>query len=210
MDPNDLAAHLDQGRYGMFWSDGTITPQPKPLVPALRFLRDYAETGGAGGELTLVQAENQTGTGYVFRAAHGLFVGNTRWSGPELQFTAAAPANMLVRWNEEAVTLVSTADATVRVKPMAFVARLKGPRYDGAHRHRNPQRGLAGDRAIGGGNAHAGAVTTPCVSQEIGPPVALGLPATAGPPDGPVECSGEVARRQIRGGLVNDYYRQAA
>jgi hypothetical protein len=32
------------------------------------------------------------------------------------------------------------------------------------------------------------------------------------PPDGPVECSGEgeVTRRQVLGGLINDYCREAA
>lgn len=128
---DDLPKHIDQGRYGLFYSDGTLTPRPKPLVPALRFLREYVDAGGERGELTLEQAGNLIGTGYVFRAPHALFVGNTTYRGPELQFTASQPANVLLFWQGQSLRLVATADATVRVKPGALVTGLSAPEVHG-------------------------------------------------------------------------------
>ncbi|MEI6503965.1 MAG: hypothetical protein WCP21_23380, partial [Armatimonadota bacterium] len=128
---DDLPKHIDQGRYGLFYSDGTATPQPKPLVPALRFLRGYVDAGGERGELKLEQADNLIGTGNVFRAPHALFVGKTTYRGPELQFTANQPATVLLCWQRQSLRLVSTADATVRVKPGALVTGLSAPTMQG-------------------------------------------------------------------------------
>lgn len=129
--PDDLPRHIDQGRYGLFYSAGTATPQPKPLVPALRFLRDYVAAGGERGALRLEQADNLIGTGYVFRSPHALFVGNQRYEGPELRFAAAFPANVLLRWDGQALRLVATADATVRLRPEALVAGLRSAQIVG-------------------------------------------------------------------------------
>ncbi|MCC7493107.1 MAG: hypothetical protein IT204_12190 [Fimbriimonadaceae bacterium] len=112
---SDRAKHIEQGRFGLFWSDGTSTAQPKPLVPALRFLRDYVEDGGAAGQLTVRPAPNAIGTGYEYRAPGARFVGHQQYTGDGLEFSATHPANVLLRWDAETLRLVSTADAAVRL-----------------------------------------------------------------------------------------------
>lgn len=126
--PDDLATHIDQGRYGLYWSDGTCVPRPKPVVWATRFFREYLDADGRPGELTVTPANTRIGTGYVFRAPGALFVGNVTHDGPGLQFSASHAANVLLRWEPERLMLVSTADATVRLNPGAFTAALAGRR----------------------------------------------------------------------------------
>jgi len=134
MPADALAQHIDQGRYGVFWSDGTANARPKPLVYALRFFRDWLEADGDRGELTVVKADTRIGTGYVFRARRARFVGNLRHAEPGLAFEAKAAANVLVRWDGKQARVVATADATVRLDPVALCAwpaegdaRLEGP-----------------------------------------------------------------------------------
>jgi hypothetical protein len=123
--PDDLGKHVDQGRYGLFYSAGTATPQPKPLAGALFFLRRHMTPGAKRGELRLVKADNALGTGYVYRAPDALFIGNTTYSSADLSFTAKTPANVLLHWGP-GLDLVSTADATVRLKPDRFRKGLSG------------------------------------------------------------------------------------
>jgi hypothetical protein len=123
MPAEDLAAHIDQGRYGLFWSDGTSNDQPKPLVWALRFLRQYVEAGGERGDLQVTAAGTRIGTGYVFHAPRALFVGDVAYAGPGLEFTAAQAANVLLWWDEGRLRILSTADATARVDLAALLGR---------------------------------------------------------------------------------------
>ncbi len=129
LSPDDLATHIDQGRYGFFWSDGTIDARPKPLVYALRFLREYVDAGGDRGELQVVPAKTQIGAGYVFHAPGALFVGNVAYQGPAMQFTSEQAANVLLRWDQRSLRIMSTADAAVRVNlraltPASFTGKL--------------------------------------------------------------------------------------
>jgi hypothetical protein len=114
---DDLARHIDQGRYGLFWSDGTAEARPKPLVWALRFFRDWLAAGGGRGDLTVEAAPTRIGTGYVFRADRTLFVGNQRHSEPGFSFASQQAANVLLRWHATEAHLVATADATLRLDP---------------------------------------------------------------------------------------------
>ena len=120
MPADDLPQHIDQGRYGMFWSDGTAVARPKPLVWALRFFRDWQDAGGERGALDVVEAPTRIGTGYVFRAARTRFVGNLRYAEPGFGFAARQAANVLLRWDEREAVLVATADATIRLDPTAL------------------------------------------------------------------------------------------
>ncbi len=119
--PDDLATHIDQGRYGFFWSDGTLDARPKPLVWALRFLREYVDAGGDRGELQVVHAKTQIGTGYVFRAPGALFVGNVEYRGPTMEFKSSQAANVLLSWDRRSLRILSTADAAVRVSLRALL-----------------------------------------------------------------------------------------
>lgn len=115
MPADDLAAHIDQGRYGFFWSDGTGALRAKPLVSALRFLRLYVDAGGDRGTLQVIPAPTRIGAGYVFRAPRALFVGNLTGDVPGLRFTATRAANVLLWWDENRLRLLSTADAHLTV-----------------------------------------------------------------------------------------------
>jgi hypothetical protein len=117
MPADDLPKHIDQGRYGMFWSDGTAEARPKPLVWALRFFRAWLDAGGGRGELAVVKASTRIGIGYVFRADRARFVGNLRHAEPGFGFEAQQAANVLLRWEGKRAELLSTADATVRLDP---------------------------------------------------------------------------------------------
>ncbi len=118
MPADDLPRHIEQGRYGMFWSDGTDDARPKPLMWALRFFREYVDAGGPRGELTVAPADNRLGTGYVFRAPGARIVGNRRHQEPGFGFDSREAAVVLVRWDARRLSLVATADATVRLDPV--------------------------------------------------------------------------------------------
>jgi hypothetical protein len=120
MPADDLPQHIDQGRYGLFWSDGTAEARPKPLVYALRFFRDWLEAGGDRGELTVVKAGTRIGTGYIFRAARARFVGDLSYAEPGFAFEAPQAANVLLRWDDRQARLVATADAIVHLDPTAL------------------------------------------------------------------------------------------
>ncbi|MBM3472833.1 MAG: hypothetical protein FJX75_06150 [Armatimonadetes bacterium] len=143
--PEEVATHIEQGRYGLFWSDGTMEAKPKPLVWALRFLREYVDAGGDRGELQVIAAPTQIGTGYVYRAPGALFVGSPSYRGPDLEFVAKQAANVLLRWDDRSLRIVSTADAEARVKASALPgsgAKLKVTGKVGASRQDGEWLGL--------------------------------------------------------------------
>ncbi|MHB8972185.1 MAG: hypothetical protein ACYC3X_20345 [Pirellulaceae bacterium] len=123
---DDLSQHIDRGRYGLFWSDGTADARPKPLVSALRFFRDWVDAGGERGELTVSPAPTRIGTGYCFQAERTRFVGHLRHAEPGFEFEARQVATVLLHWDANQAQLLSTADATVRID----LARLCGWRPD--------------------------------------------------------------------------------
>jgi hypothetical protein len=138
MPTDDLPAHIDQGRYGLFWSDGTDDARPKPLVGALRFLREYVEAGGDRGTLEVLRAPTRIGTGYVFRAPDALFVGNLSYEGATLQFAARQAANVLLWRTGGTLRVLSTADVSVRLNlasllPEARTGRVALAGRCGAH-----------------------------------------------------------------------------
>jgi hypothetical protein len=114
------AKHCQQARFGMFYDNGTPEGGAKPLVAALRFLRDYVDAGNLGGKLEVRLAQTPIGAGYLFEGRNALFVGDVAYQSPKLTFNAARPANVLLWWNENTIRLLSTADAMVRLDVNAF------------------------------------------------------------------------------------------
>jgi hypothetical protein len=112
---DDLPQHIEQGRQGMFWSDGTTEARPKPLVHALRFFRGWLDSGGGRGELTVSRAPTRIGTAYRFQAERVRFVGDLRHAEPGFEFQSHQAANVLLCWDAKQARLVATADATVRL-----------------------------------------------------------------------------------------------
>lgn len=63
--------------------------------------------------LELCPDPNLIGTGYVFRGENLLFVGGTASRSGELVFIASRPVNAMMRWAEQELALLATADAAV-------------------------------------------------------------------------------------------------
>ena len=119
------AGMLRQRRFGMFWPDGTPEGRPKPIAHATRFLRVCVDAGLTGGRLELRPDPNPIGTGYVFRGENVLFVGGTDYRSGELAFKSSRPVNVMVRWAEQELTLLATADAAVSLAIRHLVPNLR-------------------------------------------------------------------------------------
>jgi len=116
---------LRQRRFGMFWPDGTPEGRAKPIAHATRFLRDCIDAGLTAGRLELRPDPSLIGTGYVFRGRNVLFVGGTAYRSDELVFKSDRPVNVMVRWAEQELTLLATADAAVSLDIHHLVPTLR-------------------------------------------------------------------------------------
>jgi len=116
---------LRQRRFGMFWPDGTPAGRAKPIAHATRFLRDCIDAGLTTGRLELRSDPNLISTGYVFRGHNVLFVGGSAYRSAELVVEARRPVNLMMRWTEQELTLLATADADVSLAIHSFVPNLK-------------------------------------------------------------------------------------
>ncbi|HQK92600.1 MAG TPA: hypothetical protein PLD23_03805 [Armatimonadota bacterium] len=123
-------------RFGSFAYDGTPEMKPKPIAYALRFLREYIDHEGTGGELTITRSRTATGAGYVFRAQRALFVGDRRAELPGLEFASRSggPANVMLAWGTDSLRLMCDADVDVKLRPALFAGGLGvGARVSGRH-----------------------------------------------------------------------------
>ena len=120
-----LATRIYEERFGLYFYDGTMAGRPKPIVPSLRFLREFVDAGRQGGKLEIIEENNPIRTGYLYRHPNALFVGGQKGSEKKLQFHASAPANVMLRWDEEKLYLMSSADADVRLDPTVFVKAIR-------------------------------------------------------------------------------------
>lgn len=100
--------------FGMYAYDGTETGRPKPIVHAMKGLCEYMKTSpGKTGVFRLVEADTQTGSGYIYQNDNALFIGMKTFANEDIQLDAANTANLMLHWTDEGVHLLSTADAAV-------------------------------------------------------------------------------------------------
>jgi hypothetical protein len=114
-----------QSRFGMYYFDGTPGGAPKPIVPTLKFLRGYLDENGARGRFKLLKAPNNSiKTGYRFQSDDALFVGHRRWQSERLRFDTgdAVPTNVMLRWQDGTLTLMSSRDLNLRLRPGGFLS----------------------------------------------------------------------------------------
>lgn len=106
-------------RFGSFAYDGTPEMTPKPIVHALRFLREYVDAEGTGGDLTITHAETPIGASYVFRGKRALFVGGRRAELAGLTFEprGAEAANVMLTWSGRGLRLLCDTDVDVALRP---------------------------------------------------------------------------------------------
>jgi len=148
-------------RFGLYCYNGTVQGGAKPIVPALRFLRDYYEAAGPGGKIDVRPGSTTIGAVYVYRAPQALFVGDIDYSGQGLEFHSLTgrPTNVMLRWGGGALRLMATCDARVRIDPSAFVSGLSASQAKISGRSGSVQRegrslvieALAGETLVIGG-----------------------------------------------------------
>ncbi len=118
------AKQIYEAYFGMYYYDGHPPglERAKPIVPALRFLRQYVDAGNRAGEIRIVRANNPIGAGYVYRAPHALVVGDDHYASDGLEFTSGKPANVMLAWSGSELKLMATADAAISIDPRALGA----------------------------------------------------------------------------------------
>jgi len=140
------AAQIYEAYFGMYYYDGHPPglERAKPIVPALRFLRQYVDDGNRGGEIQVIRANNSIGAGYVYRSPNALFVGDDHYQSDGLNFTSQKPTNVMLAWRGPELRLMSTGDATISVDPQALGTAIRAA---SAHvRGRNESWKIEGSR----------------------------------------------------------------
>ena len=116
-------------RLGVFYydGDGTLRGKPKPIAHAIRFFAEWAKRHAPGvGDFLLKPSATRIGAGYEFRAVDALFVGDVSYASPGLAFRGEDAANVMLRWDDETLEVMATADVTVRLAPSHFGSGLTG------------------------------------------------------------------------------------
>lgn len=107
-------------RFGLYYYDGTPAGRPKPIVHALRCFGEHIAGLAPSGTLDIVPAPLSIGAGYVYKNKQALFVGNTAYASDRLTFSAARPANVMLRWDGNGLRAMASADAQAKITPAAF------------------------------------------------------------------------------------------
>jgi len=111
-------------RFGLFTYDGTRSGRPKPIVPALHFLRGVIDRQAPSGTLTVTHDANPIGTGYVYRTTGALLVGGRQAELPELRFQCGDTAHIMLEWNATGLRVMATADVMIEVDVKALAPEL--------------------------------------------------------------------------------------
>jgi hypothetical protein len=114
-------------RCGLFYYDGTPAGRPKAIAFALRFLSDSVNAGSlAKGTFAPQPAETRIGAGYVYRGTRALFIGNTHYHSDYVSFDteSSRPANLMIRWDDNGMTIMATTDTKLQINPGAFGAAI--------------------------------------------------------------------------------------
>jgi hypothetical protein len=117
------ATQIYEAWFGFYYYDGNPhgLGRMKPVAHATRFLSDYLAGGGAGGgTIGIRRGRTPIGAVYEYKAKDALFVGDTVYRSPHLSFQAAEPANVMLWWTTRGLTLMATADTTLRIDPRFF------------------------------------------------------------------------------------------
>jgi len=109
----------------------------------MKFLRDYIDQHGAPGTLEIKRAPASIGAAYVYRAKDALFVGDSAYQSPEIEFRSEQPANVMATWGEDSIKMMSTSDTTVSVAPARLIPGLAAERATimGKHGSTSQQNG---------------------------------------------------------------------
>ena len=136
------ATQIYEAYFGLYYYDGNPhgLGHPKPICHAIKFLREYVDQNGPGGTLDIKRAQTPIGTGYLYRAKNALFVGDSAFQSPELEFHSAEPANVMLTWSEDSIKIMSTSDTVVSIDRARLIrgasaGRLRVPLLEGKTIH---------------------------------------------------------------------------
>jgi len=109
------SSYASEGAFGLFAYDGTSGGRAKPIVHALRSLREYLDAGGQAGQIETFESEGQVG--YVFKSKHGIFAGGIKGNVEGLTFRSASnyPVNVALYRANNKMRLRSDSDAIVEL-----------------------------------------------------------------------------------------------
>ncbi len=96
------------------------------------------QSRAVNGKLELLKLNYPNfGAGYVYRDKKALFVGDIDHNSKRLTFKTQnqMPANVMLTWDDQSLTIMSTNDAVVRVRLADFVGLVKQGEFsvDGRH-----------------------------------------------------------------------------
>lgn len=112
--------------FGMYAYDGTQTGRPKPVVYAMKFLRDYLDTSPSKpGVFRLAEADTQTGSGYIYENENAFFLGMKTFRNENISLRTASASNLMLCWTGEKLRILSTADAKVSLS-RAYLEKILG------------------------------------------------------------------------------------
>ena len=119
---------IKQQRHGIYYYNGdpsTGYAGEKPLAKALRFFRKYADShDSAGASMEITPADTQISSAYTFTGEKAFYVGALRHTSDRLRFTSDVPVNVLMDWNDGALSVLATSDIAVSIDVSAFVPGL--------------------------------------------------------------------------------------
>lgn len=113
-----------EGRFGLYAYDGTQSGCPKPIVHALRFLREYVDAGGIAGEMRIDKGSNGAFAGYFYKSSLGVFAGSRELSIPGLTVSSPTGAivNIGMHWARHGLRVQADTDCAVELDPSTFVS----------------------------------------------------------------------------------------
>jgi hypothetical protein len=119
------ATQIYEAYFGLYWYDGGPRGlgRPKPICYATKFLRDYLDANGSAqhGTLEIKRASTRIGAAYVYKDKNALFVGDTTYQSPEIEFRSEQPANVMMTWSGNTIKILSTGDTTLSIAPARLV-----------------------------------------------------------------------------------------
>ncbi|MCL5283683.1 MAG: hypothetical protein M1330_03090, partial [Armatimonadetes bacterium] len=113
------SSRLYEGRFGIYWCDGTPVGRLKPIGHALRFIREFQQSGKPPEKLQILPGSTLIGAVYRFQSPDALFIGDMRFATAGLDFHTlnGLPTNVMLMRSGRRIKLMATADTRLSIDP---------------------------------------------------------------------------------------------
>ena len=108
-------------QFGLFAFDGTDAGSPKPIAWCVHFFSDYLQSNPNPGTLNLIETKNQVLAGFEYRADTAWFYGGEAFANKAFRWENAETKVVMVRWDAQAITLLSTVDMELELNSKTLV-----------------------------------------------------------------------------------------